>query len=52
MVESLDVKMSNLPISPINYQSSNSATHEQKIIFSHLKYEIIELLIDKKVIDL
>jgi hypothetical protein len=40
MVDSLAAKMHNLPISPINYQSSKEHIHNLKVAFTNLKYKI------------
>lgn len=46
MVDSLAVKMNNLPISPINYQSSKENIHNIKVAFTNLKYKIKNFVID------
>lgn len=50
MTESLDVRMNNLPISPINYQSSQPPTQGLRAFFSNLAYSISQLCIDGKLI--
>lgn len=52
MVDSLAVKMHNLPISPINYQSSKENIHNLKVAFTNLKYKIKSFAIDGYTVNL
>lgn len=50
MVDSLAIKMQNLAISPINYNSNETNYNQIKATFSNLKYRLLDLYInDKKI---
>ncbi len=46
MVDSLALKMQNLAISPINYNSNGTNDGQIKVNFSNLKYQIMDLYIN------
>ena len=46
MTDSLGTKIHNLPISPINYHSSQSGGKQLKAVFSNLKYKPTSMSID------
>jgi hypothetical protein len=52
MIESLANNIRELPISPINHQSSQDNTKHMRAVFSHLKYPPTALIIDSQPINL
>jgi hypothetical protein len=46
MVDSLALKMQNLAISPINYNSNQTYLNQVKATFSNLKYPLLDLYIN------
>jgi len=52
MVDSLALKLQNIAISPINYNSNQTHQSQLKALFSNLKYQPIDLYIGDMRVDI